>query len=102
MIRKLLLFFLVALVLFTSLKQNISAQGNFSVGTRYYKWTDASRIDEHYGENELRSVHVQVWYPIESSKTNLKRADYFPEIEKAKPFLTNRTEEDKFKVKGKK
>lgn len=97
---KKLLWFFIAFSFFAATSQTANAQMNFAVGTKYFKWRDESRIDKHYGENEFREVHIQVWYPIEKTKTNLKRADYFPEIEKAKSVLTNWSEEDLRLVKS--
>ena len=85
------------------LQSNIRLDDNLLVGTRYYKWTDESRLDEEYEKNSYREIHVQIWFPIDKTKissANYKRASYMPELNKARPFLTNWSDQDFLEVKN--
>ena len=59
-----------------------SPSGPYTVGTRIYELTDASRKEIYSGEDGARRFQIQVWYPAEVSATDerapwMARADVF-------------------------
>lgn len=77
----------ILILLSSCLLSSTNPTSETTIGTRYFKWTDESRIDAVYSDNELREVHVQVWFPTTQPKTSLTKASYLPEFEKAAPQL---------------
>jgi dienelactone hydrolase len=54
----------------------IQPQGDYQVGTRYFRWVDSSRSEQLTADlNDKRNVVVQAWYPTEESSKG-SHSDY--------------------------
>lgn len=63
-------------------------------GVRYFSWTDKSRIDTYYGDNEYREVNATVWYPAEPcSGKQCEYVSLISDLDKALPKLNGVPEE---------
>lgn len=81
----------ICLLLLASLSLILPLSGQQSIGTSYFIWEDANRIDPYYGGNRI--VNAQLWYPGEAPEKSVL-ADYYYAIGEVYKDLDDWSEED--------